>query len=89
MTGVGTLNVSGTASFIPTGASYTLSIPTLNVFGTLRGTIDYVAAGTFNWTNGNLQGVAGVGSLTILNDSTITGTHHVRSFNLINAADMV
>ncbi|QDU21299.1 PKD domain-containing protein [Urbifossiella limnaea] len=86
---VGKLTVSGTTSFIPAIGPQSLTIPELTVIGTLRGADDFLVTGSFNWSGGTLQGVAGLGSLTVLSNMTLNGTYSIRDFTLINAGDAV
>ena len=86
---VGDLIIAGNASFVPAVGAATLTISSLMLTGTLRGTDDFHVTGPIQWAGGTLQGVNGQGSLTVLSDMTLNGSYHVRDFNLINAGDAV
>ena len=85
---VGQLVVFGFTEISPVSGPTTLTIPSLTLTGTLRGSDDFLVTGAFNWTGGTLQGVDGRGSLMVLSDFNLDRNYTVSEFTLINAAHM-
>src|SRR5262249_29627547 len=70
-------------------AARTLPSLDLSGFATFISDDDLTVTGAFDWNQSTLQGVAGVGSLTVVSDMTLNSFNVVRDFNLINAGDAV
>jgi hypothetical protein len=86
---VGHLIVYGTADFGGAMSTLAVSMDAVSLFGgILRSARDLQVTGQFLFNNGSLEGVAGGGSLRILSNNAVTNNLFVRSFTLINAANM-
>jgi hypothetical protein len=86
----GALSVSGTADMVAaTLDASAKQLASLSLSGTLVTDEDLSVAGPFTWNYGTLQGVSGIGSLTVLGDTTLNRNLAVRDFKLINAAEMI